>query len=60
MADQCPSTPLLPSVTVGTIEARSILEPTRFITRHKTRAVDMYEGEAESVDPINKTVTFNG
>jgi len=52
-------TPLLPSVTVGTVDARSILEPTRFITRHKARSVEVYEGEAESVDPVNKTVTFS-
>ncbi|GAA97164.1 uncharacterized protein L969DRAFT_91987 [Mixia osmundae IAM 14324] len=51
-------TPLLPSVTVGTLESRSIMEPTRFITRHKARHVECYEGEAQEVDPVNKTVTF--
>lgn len=50
-------TPLLPSVTVGTLESRSIIEPTRFITRHKTRAVEFYEGEATDVDLKNKTLT---
>jgi NADH:ubiquinone reductase (non-electrogenic) len=44
-------------VTVGTLEARSIIEPTRFITRHKTRAVNFYEGEANGIDLENKTIT---
>lgn len=52
--------PLLPSVTVGTLEARSIVQPTRFITRHKKRKVAVYEAEAKEVDPIKKTVTFQG
>ncbi|EJT99670.1 NADH dehydrogenase [Dacryopinax primogenitus] len=51
-------TPLLPSVSVGTLEARSVIQPTRYITRHKTRRVEVYEGEAKSVDVKNKTVTF--
>ncbi|KAJ7088598.1 pyridine nucleotide-disulfide oxidoreductase-domain-containing protein [Mycena epipterygia] len=51
-------TPLLPSVAVGTLSPRSILQPTRYITRHKTRAVEVIEAEAQSVDPINKTVSF--
>ncbi|PWN52125.1 FAD/NAD(P)-binding domain-containing protein [Violaceomyces palustris] len=51
-------TPLLPSVTVGTLDGRSIVQPTRHTTRFKTRAVQVYEAEAEHVDPINKTVTF--
>ncbi|KAL1409875.1 NADH:ubiquinone oxidoreductase [Vanrija albida] len=51
-------TPLLPSVTVGTLEPRSLIQPTRFITRHKKRDVLVYEAEARTVDPINKTVTF--
>lgn len=53
-------TPLLPSVTVGTLEPRSLIQPTRFITRHKKRDVLVYEAEARTVDPINKTVTFEG
>jgi NADH:ubiquinone reductase (non-electrogenic) len=53
-------TPLLPSCSVGTIENRSIMEPTRFITRHKARKVNVYEGNATQVDPIAKTVTFLG
>lgn len=51
-------TPLLPSVTVGTLEARSLIQPTRFITRHKKRNVLVYEAQAQEVDPVNKTVTF--
>ncbi|PFH47039.1 hypothetical protein AMATHDRAFT_77394 [Amanita thiersii Skay4041] len=51
-------TPLLPSVAVGTLQARSIIQPTRYITRHKSRAVSVIEAEAQEVDPINKTVTF--
>ncbi|KII85333.1 hypothetical protein PLICRDRAFT_44604 [Plicaturopsis crispa FD-325 SS-3] len=52
-------TPLLPSVAVGTISPRSILQPTRYITRHKAREVAVIEAEAKSVDPVNKTVTFS-
>lgn len=52
--------PLLPSVTVGTLEPRSIIQPTRYITRHKKRAVQVYEAEARDVDPVKKTVTFQG
>lgn len=51
-------TPLLPSVTVGTLEARSIIQPTRFITRHMKRTVNVIEAEAREVDPHAKTVTF--
>ncbi|KDQ16664.1 hypothetical protein BOTBODRAFT_30582 [Botryobasidium botryosum FD-172 SS1] len=51
-------TPLLPSVATGTLEPRSIMQPTRYITRHKKRRVAVYEAEAQDVDPVNKTVTF--
>ncbi|KAF5309014.1 hypothetical protein D9619_013565 [Psilocybe cf. subviscida] len=51
-------TPLLPSVAVGTLNPRSIIQPTRYITRHKSRQVSVIEAEATDVDPINKTVTF--
>ncbi|KAI5475806.1 NADH dehydrogenase [Pseudohyphozyma bogoriensis] len=51
-------TPLLPSVTVGTLAARSIMEPTRFLTRHLKRKVEVYEGEVMSVDPKKKTLVF--
>ncbi|KAF7303774.1 Mitochondrial external NADH dehydrogenase [Mycena indigotica] len=51
-------TPLLPSVAVGTLSTRSILQPTRYVTRHKTRNVKVIEAEAQSVDVANKTVSF--
>ncbi|GJJ13045.1 hypothetical protein Clacol_007294 [Clathrus columnatus] len=51
-------TPLLPSVAVGTVAGRSIIQPTRFITRHKKRRVAVVEAEAEEIDPFAKTVTF--
>ncbi|KAJ6551433.1 pyridine nucleotide-disulfide oxidoreductase-domain-containing protein [Mycena capillaripes] len=51
-------TPLLPSVAVGTLSPRSILQPTRYVTRHKARTVEVIEAEAQSVDPVNKTVSF--
>lgn len=43
-------TPLLPSVAVGTLNPRSIIQPTRYITRHKTRAVAVIEADAQEVD----------
>ncbi|KIK01192.1 hypothetical protein K443DRAFT_678656 [Laccaria amethystina LaAM-08-1] len=51
-------TPLLPSVAVGTLNPRSIIQPTRYVTRHKKRAVSVIEAEASDIDPINKTITF--
>ncbi|KAF5366561.1 hypothetical protein D9758_008998 [Tetrapyrgos nigripes] len=51
-------TPLLPSVAVGTLSQKSILQPTRYVARHKTRAVTVIEAEGKKVDPIHKTVTF--
>lgn len=53
-------TPLLPSVTVGTLASRSIMQPTRFLTRHLKRRVDVYEGEVTDVDPATKMITFEG
>ncbi|CAH9130901.1 unnamed protein product [Cuscuta epithymum] len=49
-------TPLLPSVTCGTVESRSIIEPIRNIIRKKN--VDMHYCEAECVkiDPKSKKV----
>ncbi|KIY69432.1 FAD/NAD(P)-binding domain-containing protein [Cylindrobasidium torrendii FP15055 ss-10] len=52
-------TPLLPSVAVGTLSPRSILQPTRYVTRHKTREVAVIEADAHAVDPVKKTVTFS-
>ncbi|KAF7377668.1 Mitochondrial external NADH dehydrogenase [Mycena sanguinolenta] len=51
-------TPLLPSVAVGTLSPRSIIQPTRYVTRHKARAVEVIEAEAHHVDVANKTVSF--
>ncbi|ORZ22903.1 pyridine nucleotide-disulfide oxidoreductase-domain-containing protein [Lobosporangium transversale] len=51
-------TPLLPSCTVGTIELRSIMEPIRFITRHKSRNVKFYESECTDIDPESKTISI--
>ncbi|KZT71156.1 NDE2, mitochondrial external NADH dehydrogenase [Daedalea quercina L-15889] len=51
-------TPLLPSVAVGTLSPRSILQPTRYVTRHKKRQVSVIEASATEVDPIAKTVKF--
>jgi NADH:ubiquinone reductase (non-electrogenic) len=53
-------TPLLPSCTVGTTDIRSIVEPIRFITRHKPREVKVYEAECTEIDPVNKSVTIAG
>ncbi|EJD40789.1 NADH dehydrogenase [Auricularia subglabra TFB-10046 SS5] len=52
-------TPLLPSCAVGTVSLRSIIQPTRYVTRFKTRQVSVIEAEATAVDPVAKTVTFN-
>lgn len=51
-------TPLLPSVTVGTINGRSIAQPTRQLTRYLPREVQVLEAEATKVDAKNRTVTF--
>ncbi|KAI8355406.1 hypothetical protein B0O80DRAFT_42281 [Mortierella sp. GBAus27b] len=51
-------TPLLPSCTVGTIELRSIMEPIRFITRHKSRNVKFFESECTDIDPESKTISI--
>lgn len=51
-------TPLLPQVTVGTVNARSIAQPTRQTTRFKSREVQVLEAEATKIDTANKTVSF--
>ncbi|KAJ2507522.1 NADH:ubiquinone oxidoreductase, partial [Coemansia sp. RSA 2049] len=51
-------TPLLPSCTVGTIENRSIMEPVRFLTRHKHREVRFYEAECTDLDARTKELTL--
>ncbi|XP_048232553.1 external alternative NAD(P)H-ubiquinone oxidoreductase B4, mitochondrial isoform X2 [Ricinus communis] len=49
-------TPLLPSVTNGTVEARSIVEPLRNIVRKKPFKVEFKEAECYKIDPVNKKI----
>ncbi|KAK8921712.1 hypothetical protein KSP39_PZI020602 [Platanthera zijinensis] len=49
-------TPLLPSVTSGTVEARSIVEPIRNIIRKKGGEIKFWEAECFKIDPSNKRV----
>lgn len=51
-------TPLLPSVATRTLSPKSIIQPTRYMTRHKSRQVSVIEASATDVDPHSKTVTF--
>jgi NADH:ubiquinone reductase (non-electrogenic) len=53
-------TPLLPSCTVGTIDIRSLVEPIRFITRHKSTDIKVYEAECIDIDAENKLITIIG
>lgn len=49
-------TPLLPSVTCGTVEARSIVEPIRNIVRKKSVGVQFFEAQCIKIDAQNKKV----
>lgn len=49
-------TPLLPSVTCGTVEARSIVEPIRNIIKKRTGEIQFWEAECLKIDPVNKKV----
>ncbi|KAL8506665.1 hypothetical protein ACS0TY_017528 [Phlomoides rotata] len=49
-------TPLLPSVTCGTVEARSIVEPVRNIIKKRNGEIKFWEAECLSIDPVNKKV----
>lgn len=49
-------TPLLPSVTTGAVEARSICEPIRKLVQKKDVSVSYWEAECLSIDPVNKKV----
>nr|GMC72851.1 external alternative NAD(P)H-ubiquinone oxidoreductase B2, mitochondrial-like [Ipomoea batatas]GME02633.1 external alternative NAD(P)H-ubiquinone oxidoreductase B2, mitochondrial-like [Ipomoea batatas] len=49
-------TPLLPSVTVGTVEARSVVEPIRKIVRGKKFDVQFKEAECYKIDTEKKKV----
>ncbi|KAK9677971.1 hypothetical protein RND81_11G179600 [Saponaria officinalis] len=47
-------TPLLPSVTVGTVEARSIVEPIRNIIKKRSGEIKLCEAECTKIDAANK------
>ncbi|KAH7675800.1 NADH:ubiquinone reductase (non-electrogenic) protein [Dioscorea alata] len=49
-------TPLLPSVTCGTVEARSIVEPIRNIVKKKGGQIKFLEAECYKIDPTSKKV----
>lgn len=51
-------TPLLPSVTVGTVESRSIVEPIRKLIykHHKDTPITFLEAECTAIDPVKKHV----
>ncbi|KAM0059086.1 putative NADH:ubiquinone reductase (non-electrogenic) [Helianthus debilis subsp. tardiflorus] len=49
-------TPLLPSVTVGTVEARSVVEPIRNIVKKKDFDVRFKEAECFKIDTVNQKV----
>ncbi|KAL7752177.1 NADH:ubiquinone oxidoreductase [Sorochytrium milnesiophthora] len=49
-------TPLLPSVTTGSIESRSIITPVKYFLRFKPVGVTFVEAEATDIDPQSKTV----
>ncbi|PIN13971.1 NADH-dehydrogenase (ubiquinone) [Handroanthus impetiginosus] len=49
-------TPLLPSVTCGTVEARSIVEPVRNIIKKRNGEIKFWEAECLKIDPKNKIV----
>ncbi|GAB4859536.1 External alternative NAD(P)H-ubiquinone oxidoreductase B2, mitochondrial [Ancistrocladus abbreviatus] len=49
-------TPLLPSVTCGTVEARSIVEPVRNIVKKKSLKVEFREAECYKINTVDKKV----
>ncbi|KAL2457916.1 External alternative NAD(P)H-ubiquinone oxidoreductase B1 [Forsythia ovata] len=49
-------TPLLPSVTCGRVEARSIVEPVRNIIKKRSGEIQFWEAECLKIDPANKKV----
>ncbi|KAH6775312.1 dehydrogenase B1 [Perilla frutescens var. hirtella] len=49
-------TPLLPSVTCGTVEARSIVEPVRNIIKKRNGEIKFWEAECLKIDPVQKKV----
>ncbi|KAM1112618.1 hypothetical protein EV1_045098 [Malus domestica] len=51
-------TPLLPSVTCGTVEARSIVEPVRNIIKKRNGEIKFWEAECVKIDAANKSVSL--
>ncbi|EPS60856.1 hypothetical protein M569_13947, partial [Genlisea aurea] len=49
-------TPLLPSVTCGTVEARSVVEPVRNIIRKRNGVIQFWEAECLKIDHANRKV----
>ncbi|XP_010035669.2 external alternative NAD(P)H-ubiquinone oxidoreductase B1, mitochondrial [Eucalyptus grandis] len=49
-------TPLLPSVTCGTVEARSIVEPVRNIIKKRNGEIQFFEAECLKIDATNNQV----
>ncbi|XP_009761589.1 external alternative NAD(P)H-ubiquinone oxidoreductase B1, mitochondrial-like [Nicotiana sylvestris] len=49
-------TPLLPSVTCGTVEARSIVEPVRNIIKKTSGEIQFCEAQCLKIDPENNKV----
>ncbi|KAL2547835.1 External alternative NAD(P)H-ubiquinone oxidoreductase B1 [Forsythia ovata] len=49
-------TPLLPSVTCGTVEARSIVEPVRNIIKKRSGQIQFWEAECLKIDTADKKV----
>ncbi|XXG71335.1 hypothetical protein AAC387_Pa07g0618 [Persea americana] len=49
-------TPLLPSVTCGTVEARSVVEPIRRICEKKSGNIQFWEAECIKIDPASNKV----
>lgn len=49
-------TPLLPSVTCGTVEARSVVEPIRNMIKKKSGKINFCEAECLKIDTANKKV----
>ncbi|CAA2982800.1 external alternative NAD(P)H-ubiquinone oxidoreductase B1, mitochondrial [Olea europaea subsp. europaea] len=49
-------TPLLPSVTCGTVEARSIVEPVRNIIKKRNGEINFWEAECLKIDQANRKI----
>ncbi|KNE66277.1 hypothetical protein, variant 1 [Allomyces macrogynus ATCC 38327] len=49
-------TPLLPSVTTGSLESRSIITPIKYFLRFKPFGIKFVEAESTQIDPASKTV----